>query len=112
MHVVGRLLENLRGVVLSALPHCVGPKQAWAQLKGIIQALWQLDEHIRELWSERIQQAFSWELGRIACVLPEFEVVRVEPLGSNEAWIYVSRGAWRVLTPHGNRVEFVVTSPL
>ncbi|MEM7478604.1 MAG: suppressor of fused domain protein [Planctomycetota bacterium] len=49
--------------------------------------------HIEGFWPDNLAEYFSWELGPIKSLAPDFRVCRVSPKSPNEPWTYVSIGA-------------------
>lgn len=68
--------------------------------------------HLTTLWPDRAIESFVWMQGPISRSIPDFHVLRVAPLTSNEPWVYVSCGAWEVATTFGDRLEFALLSPI
>ncbi|ACY96333.1 MULTISPECIES: suppressor of fused domain protein [Thermomonospora] len=68
-----------------------------------------IDLHLRNFWPDRPFEEFSWNLGPIRDVLPNFRVRRISPIAVNQPWIYVSVGAFEV--DSFQRVEFVLEAP-
>lgn len=71
----------------------------------------ELFEHVDEFWPDHDKEVFTWELGKIKNVLPDFSVVRITPKSSNEPWVYISHGAWVVGSNKGYRKEFFLMCP-
>lgn len=70
-----------------------------------------LKRHLNLFWPERNKEEFQWAFGPTRVRLPRFRVVRVAPKESNEAWIYVSLGAWEAGSNEQTGLEFLITSP-
>lgn len=52
-----------------------------------------IQSHLNSFWPDRQKEYFTWELGPIKKVLPQFVVCRVAPRSLQEPWIYVTVGA-------------------
>lgn len=70
-----------------------------------------LSEHISQFWPTEKKELFTWELGRIKKVLPNFMVLRVTPNTPNEPWVYITHGAWEVENGDIFRYEFFILAP-
>lgn len=62
--------------------------------------------HYLKTWPDHDMDLFSWELGPIRKVLPDFRVCRISPLQPPEPWVYVSIGA-----SIDDTIEFFILSP-
>lgn len=71
----------------------------------------ELLRHVEEFWPRNRLSTFRWDIGPIKQSLPEFKVIRVEPLAGNLPWVYVSNGAWSVPTNVDYREEFLIIAP-
>lgn len=67
--------------------------------------------HIKSVWESREIEYFSWELGPIKKVLPEFLVARIRPQNKRQSWVYVSEGMSSVCKPCAGRSEVFLLSP-
>jgi hypothetical protein len=67
--------------------------------------------HLDGIWPAQNKEHFTWQLGPIGQVLPDFTVCRIEPLRPENAWIYVTDGACEVETGKGYGLEFVLVAP-
>ena len=64
--------------------------------------------HIEKVWPGRAIESFLWTLGRRT---PNFQVYRVAPKKPDDAWVYISSGAWQAETREVPRYEFFLLSP-
>ncbi len=71
----------------------------------------EVHRHIKSVWEGRDIEHFSWELGPIKEVLPEFRVARVQPQNKSQFWVYVSEGMSSVFKPNTGRFEVFILSP-
>jgi hypothetical protein len=67
--------------------------------------------HLNKVWPDNEKEVFTWELGKIKDILPNFTVIRVAPRSQDEPWIYISNGAWAVDTNKDYRQEFFLMCP-
>ena len=77
-------------------------------LKSIYKKLF---EHIDNFWPDNKKEVFTWELGKIKSVLPDFFVIRIEPKSSDEPWLYITHGAWTVESGKNYKREFFLMCP-
>jgi hypothetical protein len=70
-----------------------------------------LKRHLEAFWPGSSVAAFEWTLGPVGISLPGFRVLRVSPTANGQPWVYVSSGAAKVKTAHGERYEFFLTAP-
>lgn len=70
-----------------------------------------LTEHVDACWPVETKERFTWQLGRISEVLPNFSVIRVAPASADQPWIYLTHGAWQVDVGSRSRSEFVLMAP-
>ncbi len=77
-------------------------------MKGIYD---RLIMHLDAVWPNSRKELFSWMLGPIQKTLPNFRVIRIEPLDASDPWVYVSHGAWEVDAGVEYRMEFFIMSP-
>lgn len=68
-------------------------------------------DHVKNVWQGREIEYFSWDLGPIKKVLPDFRVARVRPKKESESWVYVSQGMSAIHRPNVGRLEVFVLSP-
>ena len=71
----------------------------------------ELKGHLRQIWPDRSMDLFSWELGPINEVLPDFLVCRIAPLTPQEPWVYVTIGASKIHIGESYSIEFVLLAP-
>jgi hypothetical protein len=67
--------------------------------------------HVNDFWPDRKADLFTWNLGPIREVLPDFAVCRLTPRIAGESWAYVSIGASDVEMEPDYSVEFVLLAP-
>jgi hypothetical protein len=72
----------------------------------------QIVHHLEQVYPGRSIEPFQWKHGPILKVLPNFRVLRIAPSRAEEAWVYVSAGAWEVTAESPWGAEFVVLSPV
>jgi hypothetical protein len=70
-----------------------------------------IQSHINRFWPERHKETFTWTLGPIGDVLPDFVVCRVAPQSRQEPWVYVTMGASTVDVGGDYSVEFILLAP-
>jgi hypothetical protein len=70
-----------------------------------------LRAHLNRFWPRNEKEEFTWDIGPIRSVLPDFRVVRIAPLNIEEPWIYASLGVWEVAKSQASRTEFFLTAP-
>ncbi len=70
-----------------------------------------LFDHVDRFWSKNIKESFTWELGKINEILPNFSVIRISPKSSDEPWVYLTQGAWEVNSNREYRSEFFIMCP-
>lgn len=68
-------------------------------------------KHLEEFFPDSGLEYFSWTLGPIGQVLPEFRVCRIAPRNREKTWVYVSVGACEVKLPGEYETEFFFLSP-
>lgn len=71
----------------------------------------EVHRHIKSVWEGRDIEYFSWELGPIKEVLPEFRVARIQPQNKSQSWVYVSEGMSTLCRPEIGRLEIFILSP-
>jgi hypothetical protein len=71
-----------------------------------------LRKHIATQFRRHEVEEFVWAHGPIRDSLPNFVVYRVAPRRFPGVWHYVSNGAWEVPTEGGDRLEFMIVSPV
>jgi Suppressor of fused protein (SUFU) len=71
-----------------------------------------LSEHLNKTWAENVKERFTWDLGNIREVLPNFSVIQISPHAEGEPWVYVTFGAWEVICDKSHRKEFFILSPM
>ncbi len=70
-----------------------------------------LFDHVDNQWPENTKECFTWELGKIKEILPNFSVIRISPKSSNEPWVYLTQGAWEINSKDGFKSEFFIMCP-
>jgi len=68
-----------------------------------------IDRHLRGFWPGAHFHDFSWTKGPIQQVLPRFRVRRITPASAQDAWVYVTKGAFEA--DGGQRLEFIIEAP-
>ena len=56
-------------------------------------------------------EAFSWNHGPIVESIPSFRVLRIEPRGEADPWIYLTLGAWEATKESRHGFEFFLLAP-
>ena len=70
----------------------------------------QVEEHVRDYFSEHIVTEHIFRKGPTRQLVPEFRVLCAEPSGGLDFYTYLSIGASLVGNPDGRSLEFLVTS--
>lgn len=70
-----------------------------------------LIKHINAFWPTNAKERFTWRLGPIKSVLPNFSVIRIAPKDPGDHWVYLTHGAWEVDLNRGYRLEFFMMCP-
>lgn len=68
--------------------------------------------HYRKFFEGHKYKVLNWNLGPIAQVVPEFEVVRFSPGPKIGLWVYCSVGASAIKSENSGLHEFLVVSPI
>lgn len=72
----------------------------------------ELQAHLERNWPKNEKENFTWELGKIKYVLPNFTVTRVSPNSDSEPWIYITNGCLHMDSIENGRQEFFLMSPI
>jgi hypothetical protein len=70
----------------------------------------ELRAHLQAVWPDGQITEWRWTLGPVEENVNGFRVLRVEPPGSKQPWIYLSYGACNV-DAYGERYEFMILAP-